>query len=53
VVGPNADERDHKIYREFDSKGKMDDSFYKRAALAGIKNLDSKSYRNDSSCMKS
>ena len=31
----------------------MDDSFYKKAALAGIKNLDSKSYRNDSSCIKS
>lgn len=31
----------------------MDDSFYKKAALAGIKNLDTKSYNNDSSILKS
>ena len=52
-MNPNADGRDQKIYKEFDSRGRIDDSFYKKAALAGIKNLDTKSYNNDSSVLKS
>jgi hypothetical protein len=52
-VGAGLDGRDSKIYQEYDSKGRMNDSFYQKAAMAGIKNLETKSFRNDSSCVKS
>lgn len=36
------------LYREYDNSKRVDQSFYQRAALAGIKNLETISYRKDS-----
>ena len=45
---PGIDDRDTHLYREYDSKGRMNESFYRKATLAGIKNLETNSYRMDS-----
>jgi hypothetical protein len=50
---PGIDDRETHLYREYDSKGRMNESFYRRATLAGIKNLETNSYRKDSPIMKS
>lgn len=50
--GPGIDDRESHIYREFDSKGRCNQTFYQRAALQGIKNLDSNAYQRDSSVSK-
>ena len=47
-VVPGIDDRESHLYKEFDSKGRADQSFYQRAALAGIKNLETTSFRKDS-----
>jgi hypothetical protein len=39
-VVPGIDDRESHLYREYDQKGRMAQSFYQRAALAGIKNLE-------------
>ena len=47
-IGPGIDDRQSHIYREFDHKGRMNQNFYQRAALAGIKNLETNCFRKDS-----
>ena len=47
-VVPGIDDRESHIYREYDHKGRMAQSFYQRAALAGIKNLETNCFRKDS-----
>jgi hypothetical protein len=49
---PGIDDRETHLYREFDSKGRMNESFYRRATLTGIKNLETNSFRKDSPVLK-
>lgn len=51
-AGPGLDDRESHIYRDFDSKGRIAESFYQRAALQGIKNLETTAYNRDSSINK-
>ena len=47
-IAPGIDDRESHIYKEYDSKGRLNQSFYQRAALAGVKNLETRSFRKDS-----
>ena len=47
-VGPGIDDKVSHLYRDYDSKGRVNQSFYQRAALAGIRNLETTSFRKDS-----
>lgn len=47
-IAPGIDDRESRIYKEYDSKGRLNQSFYQRAALAGVKNLETRSFRKDS-----
>lgn len=47
-VGPGIDDRISHLYREYDNRGRVSQSFYQRAALAGIRNLETTSFRRDS-----
>ena len=60
-MSERAAERDHKsvgiddaqshLYKEYDRSGRNSNSFMQRAALTGIKNLDSQSYKKDTPIM--
>lgn len=45
---PGIDDRETHLYRDYDTKGRINQSFHQRAALAGIKNLETISFRKDS-----
>ena len=47
-AGPGIDDRVSHLYREYDNSKRVGQTFYQRAALAGIKNLETISYRKDS-----
>lgn len=44
---PGFTDAEAKQYREYDQSGRNQQTFHQRAALAGIKNLQSTSYRHD------
>lgn len=45
---PGIDDRETHLYRDYDTKGRISQSFHQKAALAGIKNLETISFRKDS-----
>ena len=45
---PGIDDADSAIYREYDQSGRNQNAFQQRATLAGIKNLQTTAYRQDS-----
>jgi hypothetical protein len=47
-IVPGIDDSKTHLYREYDSRGRMNESFYRRATLAGIKNLETNCFRKDS-----
>lgn len=47
-VAPGIDDKVSHLYREYDNRGRVSQSFYQKAALAGIKNLETNCYRKDS-----
>ena len=51
-VVPGIDDRESHLYREYDINGRINEAFYQRAALAGIKNLETNSFNRGSSIDK-
>ena len=47
-MAPGIDDLENKIYKDYDSKGRLNQSFQNKANYAGIKNLETKSFRNES-----
>jgi hypothetical protein len=45
---PGIDDTQSELYRDFDRCGRIQNAFLQRAAFAGIKNLHTASFRNDS-----
>jgi hypothetical protein len=45
---PGIDDHHSDLYREFDKCGRTNSAFMQRAALAGIKNLNTASFKNES-----
>jgi len=41
-------DRETHLYRDYDTKGRISQNFHQKAALAGIKNLETISFRKDS-----
>ena len=51
-TGPGIDDRISHLYREYDNGKRVGQTFYERAALASFKNLETVSYRKDSTIRK-
>jgi hypothetical protein len=47
-MAPGIDDTQSELYRDYDRCGRIQNAFMQRAAFAGIKNLNSASFRNDS-----
>ncbi len=47
-IVPGIDDRETHLYRDYDTKGRISQNFHQKAALAGIKNLETISFRKDS-----
>lgn len=47
-IAPGIDDTQSEMYRDYDRCGRIQNAFMQRAAFAGIKNLNSASFRNDS-----
>jgi hypothetical protein len=45
---PGIDDTQSEMYRDYDRCGRIQNAFMQRAAFAGIKNLHTASFRNDS-----
>lgn len=45
---PGIDDLVSELYKDFDKCGRTQNTFMQRAAMAGVKNLQTNSYRKDS-----
>ena len=45
---PGIDDTQSELYRDYDRCGRIQNAFMQRAAFAGIKNLNTAAFRNDS-----
>lgn len=47
-VGPGINDGESRLYKGYDSRGRVDQSFQQKAALHGVRNLETKAFRKDS-----